>query len=148
MAVLQNYCHNVFYIYFYFFFFTTVLFFILTVVKLNCDGSSQKPPSQCVVIFFISFLQLFENAVRIGRLHGIGRLNLFYWRFLFAWRLSSKLAKRRHFSLFFDFSHFSTIFRNLGLFFLLSPSPFIWCQNFWRMVRFCLFIFKNRSSAI
>ena len=50
-------------------------------------------------------------------------------------------AKSRHCWLLVVFTHFSTIFCNLGLFFLLSPSLFIWCQNFWILVRFgCLLL--------
>ena len=143
------------YIFLIFFFFLTAAFFILTVVLKNHRHNV-----------------LFCFSLRIGRSHGIGRPNPFWRRFHtelssqcgtavtmflngpshlfphFAQRQSSKPAKRRLFSLFLDFSHFSIIFRNLELFFLLFLSPFIWCQNFWRLVRFWLFIFKNRSSAI
>ena len=50
-------------------------------------------------------------------------------------------AKSRHCWLLVVVTHFSTFFCNLGLFFLLSPSLFIWCQNFLILVRFgCLLL--------
>ena len=42
-------------------------------------------------------------------------------------------------------SHFSTIFRNLRLIFLVSLSPFIWCQNFSRLV---ILSFLGYSSSL
>ena len=121
-------------------------FFLIVTVVLS------QPPSHCILVFFFffnffSFLWRFCTFVRINWPHEVvdwincddGWLgtvvtileinDLIIIFLIYAWKASKPVTKKCHFSSFVVFSHFSTMFRNLGLFFLLSPSLSIWCQN-------------------